>query len=182
MIYNEKKLILKDGREAVFRSPLASDAPAMLDYLKITTSETDFLLRYPEEFTVTAEQEAKYLENINASDTDIMIVCTVEGEIAGNCQLQFRKLIKMRHRATVSIALIKKYWGLGIGSAMFSEMISIAKARGVLQLELDYIEGNERAKALYEKMGFVQISERPNAFRMNDGTFLKEISMIKLLS
>ena len=64
---------------------------------------------------------------------------------------------------------------------MFREMIAIAKNMGVLQLELDYIEGNVRAKSLYEKMGFVQVAERPDAIRLKDGQMLKEISMIRKL-
>lgn len=62
---------------------------------------------------------------------------------------------------------------------MFSEMISIAKEKGILQLEPDYMEGNERARTLYEKMGFIHVGERPDAVRLKDGTMLKEFSMIK---
>ncbi len=38
---------------------------------------------------------------------------------------------------------------------MFEEMIQITKKRdGVRQIELDFIEGNSKARKLYEKMGF----------------------------
>ena len=55
------------------------------------------------------------------------------------------------------------------------------KENGILQLELDYIEENERGRRHYEKMGFVPVAERPDAFRLKDGTMRKEISMTKRL-
>ena len=181
MIYETKKIQLKNGREAVLRSPSASDGTQMLEVLKRLSAETDFLLRYPEEWTVTAEQEAEYLEGLNRSQNDLMIVCTVGGEIAGSCQVSFFPGLKTRHRAVLAIALLEKFWGLGIGTAMFGEMEKAARERGVLQLELDYIEGNERGRRLYEKLGFLPVAERPDAVRLKDGTMRKEISMTKRL-
>ena len=59
-------------------------------------------------------------------------------------------------------------------------MIRIAEANpDILQVELDFIEGNARARALYEKMGFRITGVRPNAIRLKDGTLLNEYSMIR---
>jgi len=59
-------------------------------------------------------------------------------------------------------------------------MIRIAEGKeGVTQLELDFIEGNERAKALYEKMGFKVVAVKPNSIRLKDGTLLNEYSMVR---
>ena len=48
-------------------------------------------------------------------------------------------------------------------------------------MELDFVEGNTRARALYEKMGFRITGVRPDAIRLRDGTMLNEYSMIKRL-
>ncbi len=181
MIFAEKKVRLKDGREAVMRSPLSSDAEQMLRYLKTTAGETDFLTRYPEECTETPEDECAFIERVNRSDTMLMIVCAVEGKLAGSCQLVWSNRIKTRHRAEVAIGLLREYWSLGIGSAMFEELIRVAREQGILQLELDYIEGNDRAKGLYEKMGFREVGVKPDAIRLKDGTMQNDISMVKKL-
>lgn len=178
MIYETKILQLKNGETAVFRSPAQSDAARMLDYLKDTASETQFVIRYPEECTETEEQEAAFLERLNGSALDMMIVCIVDGEIAGSCQLALHGRIKTKHRADIAVALRKKYWNLGIGTAMISELKRVAREHGALQLELEYIEGNERARHLYEKMGFVPVAQHPDAIRLKDGTMLKMISML----
>ena len=89
--------------------------------------------------------------------------------------------IKTSHRATIAIAILKDYCGIGIGSAMFEELVAAAQNRGTEIMELEFIEGNERAKHLYEKFGFRIVSERPNAFKLKDGTHLSEIYMQKYL-
>ena len=181
MDYKDNIITLKDGRKALLRATKAEDAAEMIAYLQKTSEETPFLLRDPSEPLISAEQEEKYLNGILASDNNLMIVCEIDGRIAGNCQISFNSRIKKRHRASVAIAILKEYWALGIGTAMFKEMIMAAKGRQIMQLELEFIEGNDRAKHLYEKMGFRIVSEKPNAIRLNDGTMLKEFFMIKEL-
>ena len=178
MLFPEKQITLKDGRSALLRSPVEEDAAEMLALLKDCANETHFLSREIEEYTETEAEEAERLARTNASETGSMLVCAVGNEIAGNCQLSFNRLSRIRHRATIAIALRKKYWGLGIGTAMFKQMFLLAQARGVTQLELGFMEGNARARALYEKMGFRIVSYHPNAFRLKDGTLCHEYFMV----
>lgn len=181
MIYEGKTLLLKDGREAVLRSPKTDDAAQMLEYLHTTATETEFVIRYPEECDDSEEQESAFLQKVIDSPLNMMIACEIEGKIAGNCQLMLHGRLKTKHRAGVAIALTREYWGLGIGTAMFEEMIRVAKAHDIHQLELEVIEGNERAMGLYRKMGFEVVAEKPDAIRLKDGTLLKEFLMIKKL-
>ncbi len=181
MNYESKAICLKNGQSAFFRTPFVTDseAAAMMKFLSTCAEETEFIIRYPEECTETPAQEAVYLDSINQSENRLMIVCEIDGEIAGNCQIVFNNKIKTRHRAEIMIGILQKYWGLGIGTAMIEEMIRIAESRQVRQIELEYIEGNERGRRLYEKMGFVQYGERPDAICFKDGTMRKEILMIR---
>ncbi len=181
MIYESKIIRLKDGREAVMRSPTADDAAQMLEYLCTTAAETEFVIRYPEECTESVEEESAFLQRVIDSPLNMMIVCEIGGRIAGNCQLMLHGRLKTKHRAGVAIALTREYWGLGIGTSMFEEMILIAKSHDIQQLELEVIEGNDRAMGLYRKMGFEVVAEKPNAIRLKDGTLLKEYLMIKKL-
>lgn len=181
MFFAPKEITLKDGRTAILRSPVAEDAQGLLDYLHQISAETDFVLRYPEECSqYTLEKEKEIIEWWSTSADEFTLTCFVDGKIAGNCNLHFDQKIKTRHRAQVAIALVKEFWGLGIGTKMFEEMIRVCEAReGVLQIELDFIEGNSRARGLYEKMGFRIVGVRPNAIRLKDGTLLNEYSMIR---
>ena len=65
---------------------------------------------------------------------------------------------------------------------MFDEMFQVARERGdVRQIELDFIEGNKRARGLYEKMGFRITGVKPDAIRMRDESFVNEYMMVKRL-
>ena len=180
MIIQDIEFTLKDGRHALIRSPKDEDIQGMLDYLYISAGETEFILRYPEECSkYTAEAEKALFDRINASDNEAMLVCLVEGKVAGNCQIVWKTGIKTRHRAAVAIALLKEYWNQGIGTRMFREMIRIAEDNpNILQMELDFVEGNTRARALYEKMGFRITGVKPDAIRLKDGTFVNEYMMV----
>ena len=181
MKFEPKEIRLRDGRTALLRGPLPSDAAAALEYMKITSGETPFLLRSPEEITLTLSEEEKYLSRYPSDPGAVMILCFVDGVLAGNCQIVRKTKLKNNHRATVAIALLKKFWNLGIGTAMFEEMIAIAESWGILQLELEVIEGNERAMGLYRKMGFEIVSHVPNAIRMSDGSFVREFLMVRAM-
>lgn len=183
MIFEDKKIILKDGRAAIFKTPRIEDAEKMLNYIRRACGETDFLARYPEEWdSMSIANEEKWVSNVRDSQNALAIVCYIDGEIAGNCEINFRSGMKTSHRATVAVAILKKYWNLGIGSAMFAELIAAAKARPEIEIvELEFLEGNDRAKALYEKFGFKIVSERPNAFKLKNGRLLKEYFMQKAL-
>lgn len=181
MLFKEKNIQLKNQKEALLRSPMMTDKKEMLDYLKTCAFETHFLLRYGEECCETPEQEACFIKSINDSEYELMILCIVDGEIAGNSHISFQRWQKTKHRASLSIAIQKKYWSLGIGTALMKEMISIAKEKHIRQLELEFIEGNKRAQSLYEKMGFQIVATKPDAYRLKDGTLLKEYMMIKYL-
>lgn len=181
MIFQPKEIILKDGRRAVLKSPAITDAAEMLAYIKQCCGETEFLVRYPEEYSDSVEAEEDWIRGVVDSPAALPITCYVDGRIAGSCELRFHRGIKAGHRASIGISILKEFWGLGIGSAMFEELIAAARAHGTEILELDHIEGNHRARHLYEKYGFCVVAEKPRAFKLKDGTYRSEFSMQKCL-
>ena len=183
MVFKETPFTLRDGRVALLRSPCEEDTEEMLQFIIKASGETEFLMKYPEEYAdFTLEQEKDFLNEAYQNEDAMMIACVVDGRIAGNCQISFRTGKKDSHRASVAIALLQEFWSLGIGTRMFEEMFRIARERnGVLQIELDFIEGNSRARHLYEKMGFRITGVKPDAIRMKDGAFVNEYMMLKRL-
>lgn len=178
------RFTLKNGKLALFRSPNISDADGYVNVLQTSVIETDFLLRYPEECDIyTIERETEYIDKMNRSARDALLVCIVDENIVGYFQLFCGSTLKTRHRANLSLVILKDYWNLGIGSIMFDIMLQYAdRDHYLLQLELEYTEGNTRAKHLYKKMGFIDIGFIPNATRTKNGIMLKDFLMIKELT
>jgi ribosomal protein S18 acetylase RimI-like enzyme len=49
--------------------------------------------------------------------------------------------------------------GQGLGAALVEAVMEEARARGLAEVRLSVVEGNERARALYERMGFRPVEE-----------------------
>jgi len=180
MITAVYSMLLKDGRTAVVRSPAMSDADIIIGFLRRVYRESDNMIRTEEETrNYSAVAGKRLIHSISTAPDDCVLLCTVDGELAGAALVTYGKPGKIKHRGTVSIAVGKAYWGLGIGTELLKKQISLAESRGdKMQLELDYIEGNDRAAALYKKCGFVETGRKPRAVRMSDGSFRDEISMV----
>ena len=181
MRFTEKMILLKNGKRAVLRCPRAADAAAMTAFLMRVSSETDFLLSYPEERAIAEDTQIRILETSWRSSNELMIACFVEGKLAAVSQIACLPNRKTAHRAVLSVVVSEEFWGQGIGTALMAEMESRARMKGIKQLELSFAEGNDRAMALYEKMGFASCAKMPNAYRLSDGRSLCEIFMIKEL-
>lgn len=181
MFYEAKKFKVKGGLEVTLKTPEKSEAREVLDFIRNVTGQTDYLLSVPEDFSADAECEAKFIE-ANIASGNYFIAVYADGRIIGDCNINFNTHIKDRHRSNVGIAIDKDYWGLGIGSLIFDELIRLAKENGVTeQIELGVIDKNERALSLYRKKGFVKAGSIPRALKLADGSYLDEDFMVRYL-
>lgn len=182
MEFREKEIKLKDGTTCILRSPNENDAEEMIEYLKISSDETHFMVRYSEEIDITIDKEIEILkENLN-SKTNMMIAAFIDNQVAGSVGINcVGNRIKQKHRAVFGISIKKKYWNNGIGNAFVKEVINQAKEFGYEQIELGVFSDNEKAIALYKKHGFEVWGNVKNAFKLKDGTYHDEIIMGKII-
>ena len=186
MVVGEKEFLLKDGRKGIIRSANTEDeseVSEVLAFIKVACSETDFLLRYSEEWDSTSlEDEKRFLESNNNSDKQALLLCIVDGKVVGDCFISWNTGLKTQHRANIGISILREYWNQGIGTKLFEELISLAKSQSnLVQLELEFVEGNSRARALYEKMGFRITGLVPDAIKQKDGRLLNIYTMMRKL-
>ncbi len=180
MVYKNKKIILKNGKECFLRSPNVVDAEKLLEYLKQTSSETDYMLRYPEEITMSIIDEENFLKTVSESPNSVMISAFIDNRLVGNASFKcVGDMIKLSHRATFGIAIIKEAWNLGIGTALLTEIFDCAKKVGIEQLELEVVSTNYKAISLYEQFEFERYGLRDNAFKLKDGSYCAEHLMMK---
>ncbi len=182
MKFESRTITLKDGRECILRPTTAEYAQEMIDYLKLTAEETPYLLRNPDEVRYTLEQEEEILNYLYEEEHSVMMLALVDGKVAGNSSINgLGGKRRILHRCSLAIALKKEFWGLGIGSAMIGYLSELAKQIGYEQMELEYVEGNESARRLYEKCGFTETGRHFRAMKYDDGTYRDEFIMSKLL-
>ena len=172
----------KLGRDVVLRSADVADAEDLIKYLKVTTAETPFLIREPDEVTLTVEQEKLFIEMNTDSVYDLMMVATIDGRHVGNCSVsKIGRFKRYAHRCDIAIALYQEYCGAGIGRIMLENALMIAKAMGYEQAELEVIADNKNAIALYEKLGFVRYGTFPDNMKYSDGSYADAFWMMKKL-
>ena len=184
MIIEESYVTLRDGTIAALRSPVPTDAAQLNEYLYLTSGETHFMVRYPEECNQSLEAAQKRLQGILDDERSFMLAAFLDGELVGDCGVNAmapKDRFKMRHRASLGISIKKKAWGLGLGTVLIERALEQTKENGFAQVELGVFADNERAQRLYQKLGFQQMGRIPNAFYLKDGTFRDEIQMVKFL-
>ena len=153
---------LKDGHRAILRNATEKDAQEVINLYNSTHSETDYLLVYPDERTTDAKYEAFYIKNKLNSPNEAYILAVVDGHIVGEVQFTVvANCFKARHRADLSLTVLKSYWGLGIGSELLKACIDCARKAKYTQLELSVISDNQAAISLYKKFGFIEYGRNP---------------------
>ncbi|GFI29696.1 MAG: GNAT family N-acetyltransferase [Lachnospiraceae bacterium] len=181
MIYKNKPI--KIGQRTIsLRSAEEKDAETLLTYMKIIYGETPYLIREPEEVTLTLEQERNFIRERAESERDLMLLVFENETHIGNCSISsLGGFSRYAHRCDMAIALYQKYCGAGIGRAVIEEALNAARDMGYEQAELEVAAGNEPAVRLYESLGFQKYGTFPDNMKYKDGTYEDAYWMMKKL-
>ncbi|WP_202710285.1 GNAT family N-acetyltransferase [Sporosalibacterium faouarense] len=154
MVSIKETQYIKGNNNIIIRSARIEDAEELLKHVHKIHEETTFLLREPEEFDLTIEEEEKFISSSLSSDNEAFIITEVNGKIAGSCTLKISALKRERHKGTLGIALQEDFWGLGIGTKLMETVINWGKTKRLIKISLKVDTSNRRAINLYNKMGF----------------------------
>ena len=172
---------LPSGKALLVRSVTAADAEVHIKFKCMTSGETHFMARYPEE-GANLEAMRNSLAGCGESPVNFEVGAFAGEKLVGEFGVaQVRPHIKYRHRAVMGISVRKEYWGCGLGSYLMQLAIDQTRSNGFEQLELGVYSDNSRAIHLYEKFGFERYGIQPRAFKLKDGTYRDEIIMVKML-
>ena len=182
MVFEEKSIKDKLGRSVLFRNARPEDAEDLIQYLKITSAETPYLIRVPEEITITKAKEEQFIRDKIDADRELMLIALIDGKHIGNFSLMsIAPYKRYRHRCEVAIALYKEYCGCGIGKVMLQIVLDLAKNVGYEQAELEVMAENKDAIHLYEKLGFEKYGTFLDNMKFADGSYMDAYWMMKKL-
>ncbi len=183
MDYPGKTISLKNGKFCLIRRGEERDAEILMKHWEITAGETRNLTRELSEGGMTLEEQRELIQEKNGLDQVLNLLAFVDGQHAGNCAFNpVEDGSRMRHRCSVGIVLYRKFWGMGIGTALLSEILAAAKAAGYEQAELEVASANAPAIGLYKKVGFEAVGTMPRALKYQDGTYADFLFMVKYLT
>lgn len=105
-----------------------------------------------------------------------------DGRQVGTMGLRPQTARATRHRAVLIAVWLDPEWrGSGRAEAMLEAIVGVARGEGVLQIELEVAEGNDRARRFYERCGFVAVGPIPRAVRTEAGEFRDDLRMVRML-
>lgn len=138
----------------LIREANIEDAENVIEYIKIVSDETDFLISDSSERNFTVKKEKEFLQNIQNSILEKMFLCEIENKIVGICSIEGVNKIRIKHRVDLAITVLKNYWGNKIGEKLIDYAIEYCKSNSIKKIELIVRIDNERAIKLYKKFGF----------------------------
>ncbi|MEF2967903.1 GNAT family protein [Paenibacillus sp. M1] len=165
---------------ARIRNIKEDDAERYLNLCLRLDRETEFMLLAPGERRTTPEEQRQKLASLLASEVSMIFVAEAEGKLVGYLGAFGSDLKRNGHSVYLVVGILQAYSGQGIGTALFGELESWARKRGLHRLELTVMAHNEAAIALYKKAGFEIEGVKRDSIRLDD-RYVDELYMSKLL-
>jgi RimJ/RimL family protein N-acetyltransferase len=164
------------------REAAPADAEPLIAHVRRILEEPGVCItRAPDEFTLTLEQERKFIADYALADNCVFLVAEADGEIIGLLTLRGGTRRSLRHEAELVVNVAKEWRGRGVGTALIQHSIDWAKQTGVLtRIELKVFTRNKPAVRLYEHLGFVIEGTRRKAV-FKDGRYEDNHVMALLL-
>ncbi|MGL4353964.1 MAG: GNAT family N-acetyltransferase [Aeromonas popoffii] len=114
----------------------------------------------PEVFCPPSPQERDFLLNAIGSEGRLFCVAVLDAEVVGflTARIDINEAIPFLTRLPIcrigSVVVDEHHRSQGIGKALIAHCDDWAKARDACQIRLEVMSFNERAKSLYETLGF----------------------------
>ena len=175
----EKEIRLKDGRTVLVRDVREDeDVFDMARFINELVDEGSFLTTG----RMTPEGEADWLRGKMREVAEghcIMWAAMLGDKRVGACEARRGKGAEAKS-AGMGIALSKEVRRQGLGTQMLSMLIEeVKKQWSPAAISLFRFDANEPAKALYEKIGFVECGRIPNALTHNGKQMDKVLMVLK---
>jgi RimJ/RimL family protein N-acetyltransferase len=175
-----RSLSLRDGREAVLRTPRWEDLDDLLDMINSLVEEKADIIRGEK---VTREEEASWFSSVLRrveTGEQFYLVAEVDAKVVANSEISQGSGSFDSHVGGIGIAIREGCRDVGLGTEMMRTLIEQAKSLGLKVLTLCAFATNERAIRVYEKVGFVKTGGVPRKF-LKGGRYVDEVIMTLLL-
>jgi RimJ/RimL family protein N-acetyltransferase len=134
------------------------------------SEETDMVSCTPAEVGIyqTEERYREMFTNFQEPGRGFYLFAEKDGEVVGSLSLHVDSKVRFSHRAEFGLAIMRKCWSQGIGTALLDYMFEwLKKYPSIRKIELITREDNQRAKRLYERYGFRVEGLHSRSMRVN---------------
>ena len=140
------------------------DIPQMVEIWNEVVEEGN---AFPQENPLSKEEAASFFSSQTLSS-----VAVENGRITGLYILHPNNVGRCGHLANASYAVSRDARGRHIGEALVRDSLSEGRRLGFRVLQFNaVVKSNKAARALYRKLGFVELGTVPGGFRRKDGSW-----------
>lgn len=141
-----------------------------------------FLTTSSAEFDKTIEQQRDWMEKILANNKETMLVAETSKGIVGWIVFFSQNRIRLSHTGSFGMMIDKDFRDKGIGKLLIKGLLDWAESNPLIEkVSLGVFSTNERAIALYKKMGFTEEGRKIKEFKMDNGEYVDDILMYKFV-
>jgi GNAT superfamily N-acetyltransferase len=164
----------------VIRTISVDDAENFLSLTEKIVGETDFMLFEEGESEITIEQQTSMIKSFLESENSTILVAEESRGLIGYIMAIGGRAKRNKHSVSIVIGVLQQYAGQGIGKKLFASLEEWARKNEINRLELTTMVHNERARSLYENMGFEIEGVKKRSLMINQ-TPIDEYYMAKIL-
>lgn len=169
-------------KNTVIRKANLEDAHRVLQIQKEVVAEDIFLTTSPDEFNKTVGHQKDWMEKILNNNRETMLVAETSNGIVGWIVFLSPNRIKLSHTGSVGMMIEKESRGKGIGKLLIKGLLDWAELNPLIEkVSLGVFSTNERAIALYKKMGFKEEGRKMKEFKLENGEYVDDILMCKFV-
>lgn len=166
--------------EWALRPAGVSDAPGILALRRAVLAEGTWFITRADEVRGGIDAEIRRLRDLERSGNSLCTVAHHEGRVVGLLVCTGGVLARMRHTAKLEVMVAEAQRGQGLGRALLAAACEWLDGHAeVEKLGLSVFADNERALALYRRLGFVEEGRRPREYRFEDGTYRGDVLMYR---
>jgi RimJ/RimL family protein N-acetyltransferase len=187
----ESRIVNVRGGRVRIRSAIEADAAAWLEHRRRLAVSTAYTVTELSEIDEDVEKQRETIRENRERDGSLSLLAEVVGEAAAPddgqdapaaiiATLVFRSGARRRiaHHGSFGIGVDEQWRGRGIGAALIESLLDWAAAHPVLEkVTLGAFATNERALALYQRLGFVEEGRTVLFVRQGPGDYVDDINM-----
>lgn len=173
-------VISRNSDVLVIRHAEVDDARQIILLHKAIESQSDYMLFGKDERQISTQGMRKRIVDFKKSPNSFFFIALLNGEYAGFLVMLGQSAPKAVHRSSIVIGVKESFHRKGIATKLFNEAEKWALNANVSRMELTVVKENDKAIALYKKMGFLEEGVRVNSLKIHN-QYVDELYMAKLL-
>jgi RimJ/RimL family protein N-acetyltransferase len=183
MEFGPTEITDKKGERFTLRSLQSCDTARLVRFQEQASRESEFLPWAPGGSNLMPDTAQYYIAQFADAEREMLL-----GIFAGDCKLVgLAELAGVGsgpyrwHRCTIAPGLLKRYWGRGLGTTLFTTMFEVARSVGYEQAEASVDMLNEQSYRLCRKMGYEDCGFLPHAEKRLNGTYRDYHRLVKMI-